>query len=254
MKQKMKKIFLLIVVLFFYPFNYAYTKCDQDERIPFDNPEDLLEVDPSSLKISFYDEKLEDANVKAYKAYSSNGGNYGIGAIEVEELVFDVVNDDKIELCAFLSYGRLFEATTYGFVKSELNNLIKSEKATELCPPRDYEKKLPYYDHVCNFFEGDGKFYNLSKRNKGTKGNKSNSVTYSTADFKHKNGSELSCLVYGTTFESNYPGYAKIYINGFLCTDELSYLTKDKIKSIAKSIGIYGVADPPIGQRLSFHK
>ena len=82
----------------------------------------------SSLKISFYDEKLEDANVKAYKAYSSNGGNYGIGAIEVEELFFDVVNDGKIELCARLQYGRLFEATTYGFVKSELNNLIKSEK------------------------------------------------------------------------------------------------------------------------------
>ena len=60
------------------------------------------------------------------------------------------------------------------------------------------------------------KFYNLSKRNKGTKGNKSNSVTYSTADFKHKNGSELSCVGYGTNFESNYPGYAKIYMQGFL--------------------------------------
>ncbi len=43
-------------------------------------------------------------------------------------------------------------------------------------------------------------------------------------------------------------------MDGYLCTSDLDYLTKDKIQSIAKSIGVYGVADPPIGQRLSFHK
>ncbi len=250
----MKKFILLILVLFFYPFKYGYAKCETDPRIPYDSPEDLLEVEPSSLKISVYDKKLESANARAYKAHSNNGGNFGIGAIEIEELLFDIVDDDKIELCGYLQYGRLFEATTYGFVKSAINSLVKSEKAYELCPPLDFQKKLPYYDHVCNFFEGDGKFFNLSKKNKGTKGNKSNSVTYSTADFKHKSGSELSCLTYGTSFEPNYPGYAKIYMYGYLCTDDLNYLTRDKIKSIAKSIGIYGVADPPIGQRLRFHK
>ena len=45
-----------------------------------------------------------------------------------------------------------------------------------------------------------------------------------------------------------------VYLRGHFCTSDLDYLTKDKIKSIAKSIGVYGVADPPIGQRLSFHK
>ena len=115
-------------------------------------------------------------------------------------------------------------------------------------------KKICYTFDVCNFFEGDGKVYNESKKNNGTRGNASNSVVYSTAEFKHKNGSELSCVALTTGFESNHPGYYKIFMDGYLCTSDLDYLTKDKIKSIAKSIGIYGVADPPIGQRLSFHK
>jgi|TARA_Y100000031_G_scaffold98488_1_gene107850 hypothetical protein len=250
----MKKLFLLLLALSFYVFNNAFAKCNTNPNIPFDNPEDLKEVEPSSLKISFYDEKLDEANVSGYKVYSKNGGNYGIGAIEYEQLVFDIVRDQEIELCGVLSYGRLFEATTYGFIGAELNSLVRSEKFFELCPPLEYEKKLPYYNHVCNVYEGDGKVYNLSKKNKGTKGNASNSVVYSTAEFKHKNGSELSCVALTTGFESNYPGYYKIYMQGYLCTSDFDYLTKEKIKSLAKSIGIYGVADPPIGQRLSFHK
>ena len=67
----MKNFICLIVVLFFYPFNYAFTKCDTDQRIPYDNPEDLLEVDPSSLKISFYDEKLEIIRSYCYVLDSS---------------------------------------------------------------------------------------------------------------------------------------------------------------------------------------
>ena len=250
----MKKLFLLLLALSFYVSNNAFAKCNTNPNIPYDNPEDLKEVEPSSLKISFYDEKLDEANASGYKAYSKNGGNFGIGAIEIEEFVFDIVKDEKIELCGFLSYGRLFEATSYGFVGARLNSLTKSEKYFEMCPPLEYEKKLPYYNHVCNVFEGDGKVYNLSKKNKGTKGNASNSVVYSTAEFKHKNGSELSCVAFSTAFESNYPGYYKIFMGGHFCTSDLDYLTKDKIKSIATSIGIYGVADPPIGQRLSFHK
>lgn len=250
----MKKLLLLLLLLYFYPFNNVFAKCNTDLRIPFDKPEDLKEVEPSALKISFYDDKLDEANVSAYKAYAKNGGNFGIGAIEFEQFIFDIVKDQKIELCGSLSYGRLFETTTYGFSGASLNSLIKSEKVFELCPPLEYEKRLPYYNHVCNVYEGDGKFYNFSKKNKGTKGNSSNSVVYSTAEFKHKNGSELSCVALTTGFESNHPGYYKIYMDGYLCTSDFDYLTKNKIKSIAKSIGIYGVADPPIGQRLSFHK
>ena len=250
----MKGILLLFLALSFYVVNNAFAKCDTDPRIPYDKPEDLKEVEPSALKISFYDEKLDEANVSGYKAYAKNGGNFGIGAIEVEELVFDIVNDEKIELCGFLQYGRLFETRSYGFVGASLNSLTKSEKYFELCPPLEYEKKLPYYDHICNVFEGDGKVYNESKKNKGTRGNASNSVVYSTAEFKHKNGSELGCVAFSTAFKSNHPGYYTIYLGGHFCTSDLDYLTKYKIKSIAKSIGVYGVADPPIGQRLSFHK
>ena len=159
----MKKLFLLLSVLSFYVFNNAFAKCDTDPRIPYDSPEDLKEVEPSSLKISFYDEKLDKANAIGYKTYSNNGGNYGIGSIEIEELFFDIVKDEKIKLCAYLSYGRLFETRSYGFDGASLNSLVKSEKYFEMCPPLEYEKKLPYYDHVCTVFEGDGKIYNLSK-------------------------------------------------------------------------------------------
>ena len=89
----MKKLFLLLLVLSFYVFNNAFAKCNTDSRIPYDSPEDLKEVEPSSLKISFYDEKLDKANAIGYKAYSKNGGNYGIGSIEIEELLFDIVKD-----------------------------------------------------------------------------------------------------------------------------------------------------------------
>ena len=79
-------------------------------------------------------------------------------------------------------------------------------------------------------------------------------MVYSTAEFKHKNGSELSCVALTTGLRSNYPGYYTIWLEGFLCTSDFNYLTKEKIKSLARSIGVYGVADQPIGQRLSFHK
>ena len=61
-------------------------------------------------------------------------------------------------------------------------------------------------------------------------------------------------ISFATGFNSNHPGYFTIILGGHFCTSDLDYLTKDKIKSIAKSIGVYGVADPPIGQRLIFHK
>ena len=57
--------------------------------------EGLKLEEPSSLKISFYDEKFEEANVNGYKGFASNGGNLGIGAVEYEEILFDIVKDEK---------------------------------------------------------------------------------------------------------------------------------------------------------------
>ncbi len=245
-----KFIFILSILI----VNQVFAKCDTAEILIIDDPKDVVEVDPSTLSLSFYDEKLNEANVKGYKAFSKNGGNLGIGAIEIEQLIFDLVDDENIKLCAGLSYARVFNTTSVGFDLAIGNSQVRSEKAFELCPPLNYEKELPYFDHICNVHEGDGKFYNLSKKNKGTKGNASNAVIYSTADFKHKNGSELSCVALSTMLESNYPGYYLTYINGSFCTSDNSYLSKEKIKSLAKSIGVYGTADPPMGMRLNFHK
>ena len=247
----MKKLIIIFLMIFF--FNEAFAKCDEDKRQAIDKPEDLKIVDPSSLKLSFYDEKFDEANAIGYQAYSKNGGNFGIGAIEMEAIDFYIIKDEKIELCAGVSYLRVFETTSIGFVGSNMNSLIRSQNF-ELCEPTEFEKQLPNWDHICNWYEGDGKFNNLSKKNKGMKGNKSNSVVYSTGDFNHKNGSELSCVAMVTGFEDNYPGYYKTMMIATLCTSDFNYLTTEKIKSLGTSLGVYGVVDPPIGQRLSFHK
>ena len=245
-----KFIFILLILI----VNQVFAKCDTAEILIIDDPKDVVEVDPSTLRLSFYDEKLNEANVKGYKAFSKNGGNLGIGAIEIEQLFFDIVDDEDIKLCANLNYARVFNTTSVGFDLAMSNSLTRSEKYFELCPPLEYEKGLPYFNHICKVYEGDGKTYNFSKKNKGTKGNASNAVIYSTADFRHKNGSELSCVALSTMLESNYPGYYLTLVEGHFCTSDINYLTKEKIKSLAKSIGVYGVADPPMGRRLNFHK
>jgi hypothetical protein len=57
-----------------------------------------------------------------------------------------------------------------------------------------------------------------------------------------------------TGFKSNYPGYYQVAMLAHFCTSDFNYITNEKIKSLAKSLGVYGIVDPPIGQRLSFHK
>ena len=134
-----------------------------------------------------------------------------------------------------------------------MNSEIRSSNF-ELCEPTEFDKKLPEYDRVCSWWKGDGVVKNLSRKNKGTRGNKSNSVVWSTGDFTHKNGSELSCVLMGTTYKLIVQDYYQVFVIANFCTSDLNYLTVERIKSLATSIGIYGIADPPIGQRLSFHK
>ena len=140
-----KFIFILSILI----FNQVFAKCDTAEILIIDDPNDVVEVDPSTLRLSFYDEKLNEANVKGYKAFSKNGGNLGIGAIEIEQLIFDLVDNENIKLCAGLSYARVFNTTSVGFDLAIGNSQVRSEKAFELCPPLNYEKELPYFDHIC---------------------------------------------------------------------------------------------------------
>ena len=86
-----KFIFILSILI----VNQVFAKCDTAEILIIDDPKDVVEVDPSTLRLSFYDEKLNEANVKGYKAFSKNGGNLGIGAIEIEQLIFDLVDDEN---------------------------------------------------------------------------------------------------------------------------------------------------------------
>jgi hypothetical protein len=52
----MKKLLLILIPLSFYFFNNAFAKCDGDQRTFMNNDsEALILIDPSSLKLSFYD-------------------------------------------------------------------------------------------------------------------------------------------------------------------------------------------------------
>ena len=248
----MKKLLLILIPLSFYFFNNAFAKCDGDQRTFMDDDsEALILVDPSLLKLSFYDEKFEEANVNGYKGFSKNGGNLGIGAIEYEQIYFDIVKEEKINLCARAIYLRIFETRSVGLDGAALNSGVGK---IEFCEPKKFEKKLVDFNHICNWFKGDAELTSISKKNKGTKGNASNSVVYRTGEILHKSGSELSCVRMTTGFKPNYPGYYQVAMLAHFCTSDFNYLTKEKIKSLAKSLGVYGIVDPPIGQRLSFHK
>ena len=244
----MKNLLLIIITLSFYFLNDAFARCNNDQRSFM---EGLKLEQPSSLKVSFYDEKFEQANVNGYKGFASNGGNLGVGAVEYEEIYFDIVKDEKIDLCARVIYAQIFETRTVGF---DIGSLNSSVGEVDFCEPKEYEKKLDDFNHICNWFEGDAELTSSSKKNKGTKGNASNSVVYRTGEILHKSGSELSCVQMATGFKSNYPGYYQVVMLAHFCISDFKYLTKEKIKSLAKSLGIYGIEDPPIGQRLSFHK
>ena len=222
--------------------------------LPINEPESLKLVNPSSIKVTMYDELLDGANVEAYKTYSKNTGNYGFGAFDYEIMAFDKVEDDKINLCAVITYGKLHETRSVGFSLAAINSEIKAKNSFELCPATELDKRFPYYDHVCNFWSDDGEVSELSKKNKGTKGAHSNAFVYSSAKFNHINGSELNCLSFGTLFSSNYSGYFTEAVTGFMCTDKDKYFTKDKIKKLAQSVGVYGTAEPTKDLCLSFHK
>ena len=86
----MQKLLLIIITLSFYFLNDAFAKCDNDQRSFM---EGLKLEQPSSLKVSFYDEKFEQANVNGYKGFASNGGNLGVGAVEYEEIYFDITSN-----------------------------------------------------------------------------------------------------------------------------------------------------------------
>ena len=251
MKQNFKYYFFCIIYLY---SSILFAKCNNVDLLAIDDPESLNIINPSAAKVTMYDPLLDDANVMAYETHAKNSGNLGLGAFDWEVLIFDKVNEDKINLCAYVEYGRLYETQKVGFNIAGLNSFIRAKKFFEICPPTDAEKRFPYYDHVCNFWPEDGKSIQLSKKNKGTKGAHSNAFVYSSSTFQHTNGSLLECIGFGTLFNSNYPGYFTEAVMGKICTDQLDYFNIDKIKKLAQSVGVYGTAEPTKDLRLSFHK
>ncbi len=246
------KFSILFIIIFYSTFSFS--KCGEPPLLAIDGPELLELVNPSSIKVTMYDELLDGANVEAYKTHSKNSGNFGLGAFDYEQILFDKTENGKISLCAHIEYGKLYETQSAGFSIASLNSEIKSKNFFELCPATELDTRYPYYNHVCNFWPDDGKVIELSKKNKGARGTHSNAFVYSSAKFNHVNGSKLNCLGFGTLFNSNFPGYFTEAVTGFVCTDKDKYFTKDKIKKLAQSVGVYGTAEPTRDLRLTFHR
>ena len=87
------------------------------------------------------------------------------------------------------------------------------------------------------------------KKKKGIKGNVQ-AVRYQ--EFLWNN--ELNCLFLSGGLKNYMLGYNRGFMIGWICVDEEKYFTKDKIKKITKSLGVYNIEDPPSYLRLEFNK
>ncbi len=248
------KFFKYIVPLIFIFSTQVKSKCGGPNILMIDEPEALEAVSPSSIKVSMYDKILDGSNIEAYKTHAKNMGNLGYGAFDYEEIFFDKVENDNLKLCAHIAYGKLHETQTVGFDLAALNSFIRAKTFFEICPEEEIDKRFPWYDHICNFYPEDGEIIEMSNKNKGTKGNHSNAVVYSSAKFKDTNEKIYDCFGFGTLFNSNFPGYYTEAVYGYICSDQLDYFSNERIKNFAKSVGVYGLAEPNKNQRLEFHK
>lgn len=249
----MKHILFLFLISF---SNILFAHCDHPDLLAIDSPESLENVDPASIAATMYDPILDDANVTAYLAHSSNSGNFGFGAFDYELIIFDKIKDGNLELCAHVAHGQLHETRKVAYTITGMNSNLKADHYFELCPEKEIDKRFPYYDHVCNFWiRPDEVFvFDESKKNKGTRGDHGNTFVYSTAKLELNDDNILECLGFGTLFNAVWSSYFRDIVMGTICTSEKNYFDKKKIKKIAESVGVYGIADPKKSLRLEFHK
>ena len=148
MKQNFKYYFFCIIYIY---SSILFAKCNNVDLLAIVEPESLELVNPSSIKVTMYDELLDGANVEAYKTHSKNSGNFGLGAFDYEQIIFDKTENGKISLCAHIEYGKLYETQSAGFSIASLNSEIKSKNFFELCPATEFDTRFPYYNHVLTF-------------------------------------------------------------------------------------------------------
>ena len=196
---------------------------------------------PSELNVSVYDPILNSIEPQGFKGH----GNVGAG-IDGEVLFWDTK-----EICGLVSFVRVYDyewaADASGFLGEKLKKLV-----------HNVQDELPnqILNNYCSLYnpeKEDRKFQSelieIITKKKGTKGHKE-IVRYQ--QFKYDNN--LTCLFYAGGLQPFVSGYYKGLIIGWICVKDEDYFSKEKIKKITKSLGVYNFVDPPQSYRLDIHK
>ena len=227
------------------------------------NPDTWKEKPPSLSKINIYDDILLGTVPRFWHNFSPSGHNLGT-KIEVEVLIWE-----GEDFCAFISYDRIFDPD-WAFRSSAYlgRKFINMWKQTNNSPSHPfYNEKCALYDTTADY-SGSRKWqYNsyIGRIDK-KKGIKGNLKPVRVQLFEYLNP-KMECLfLAGGLGNSGYIGYsADLTLAGFMahiCVKDKAYFTTNKIKEIARSIGVEDIesvslkikAPPPKKLKLDLSK
>ena len=203
------------------------------------NPDNWVEKPPSEANVNFYDEILLDIVPRYFHNISPHGYNYGT-KIEADVLIWE-----GKDICAFVFYDRVFDpGWAYGFA------YVLGAKLESLWKQSNNAPKVPFYHEKCAMFDTSadysGKKKEIFNKNFGRidkkKGIKGNLNPVRTQTFEYKDPA-LECLFLGGGLGTS--GWAMYdsqlttaSIGAHICVQDGSYFTRQKIKQLARSLGV----------------
>ena len=208
------------------------------------NPFNWVEKAPSKANVNFYDELFLDVVPRYFHNISPHGYNYGT-KIEADVLIWE-----GKDFCAFVFYDRIFDpdwAYAYSWILgAKLKNVF--EQSNNSVHYSFYNEKCALYDTSADYSGKKKRAYNenigrVDKR----KGIKGNLKPVRVQRFEYLNP-KLECLFLGgglgTSGWSQYSAdLTTASISAHLCVKDGSYFTKDKIKQLARSLGVKDIPD-----------
>lgn len=202
------------------------------------NPIHWEEIAPAKADINFYDELFTDVIPRVWRNISPHGYNYGTKALT------EVMIWEGEDFCGYIAYQRIFDpGWAYDFsydLGMKIENLWEQTKMG---------KTKPYFNEKCALYDPDqpppgkarGKNTRLTsiQKKKGMKGNREPVRVQRFGYTKPK----FECLmIAGGLGTSGWAQYdSALVVSSFgahLCVKDGSYFTQDKIKQLARSIGV----------------
>ena len=199
------------------------------------------QVPPKEVNVSMFDPILNSIEPIGYKGH----GNVGAG-VDGEALFWD--NKEVCGLVAFLrvyDFNWAFDASD--FLGAKLKKLVHDVQ--DEMPNQMLKSYCSLYNPDKEDIKFQSELIELITKKKGIKGNKE---IVRQQQFKYNN--DLNCLFFAGGLNPFILGYYKGSIIGWLCVRDENYFSKDKIKTITKSLGVYNFADPPQSLKLNIHK